>query len=110
MLSSIASRLALALNNKFSAAEAGLKGLQQRLENGIWRRFSTQSGRLDLLEQRVRKGDPANLMESGYCVAECGGKRVVSVEQTAPGDPLRLILKDGQVDCRVERVLEKNVE
>lgn len=110
MLSSIASRLALALNNKFSAAEAGLKGLQQRLENGIWRRFSTQSGRLDLLEQRVRKGDPANLMESGYCVAECGGKRVVSVEQTAPGDSLRLILKDGQVDCRVERVLEKNVE
>ena len=110
MLSSIASRLALALNNKFSAAEAGLKGLQQRLENGIWRRFSTQSGRLDLLEQRVRKGDPANLMESGYCVAECDGKRVVSVEQMSPGDPLRLVLKDGQVDCRVEGVLEKNVE
>lgn len=109
MLASMASRLALALNNKFSAAERSLQILRQRLESGVSRLFLAKGNRLDLIGQRVMKGDPAHLLEGGYCVAEVDGKRLASVGEAKCGEMVRLILKDGELDCRVEGIIERNI-
>lgn len=109
MIASVASRLALALNNKFSAAERGLQILAQRVEAGVSHLFMAKGNRLDLLEQRVMKGDPAHLLEGGYCVAEVDGKRLASVEGAQCGGRVHLILKDGELDCRVEDIIRRNI-
>lgn len=108
MLSSLSSRLAMALNNKFSVENSRLQVLHRSLVHKLERFFVVRANTLDLLEQRIKKGDPANLMKGGYCVAESEGKRVTSVADVSCGDRLCLVLKDGEVVCNVEQILEKN--
>lgn len=105
MLSSLATRLSLALNNKFASAKGELQTARQLLEAKVTGVLAQKGGYLDLLEQRVIKGDPALLLEGGYCVAEVQGRRLTSVEQVVGGSRLELVLRDGVLECSVERVI-----
>jgi exodeoxyribonuclease VII large subunit len=107
MLESVSTRLAMALNNKFAAAHNHLQMLGNSLGLRVKGVLQREAGALDLLEQRVLKGDPARLMEVGYCVVEASGKRVVSAGQLNKDDKLMLMLKDGAVECRVEEIYKK---
>lgn len=104
MLSSLSSRLAMALNNKFSVENSRLQVLHRSLVHKLEHFFVVRANTLDLLEQRVNRGDPATLLQGGYCVAEVGGERVVSVRQVQCGSKLNLLLKDGCLECRVEHM------
>lgn len=107
MIASLASRLALAMNHKFASAGNRLDSLRQRLEHSLRNVYIARGNRLALFEQRVMKGDPSVLLGGGYCVAEVDGKRVSSVEQVQCGSVVKLVLKDGEVDCRVEEVVKR---
>lgn len=107
MLSSLASRLVLAMGNKFAAAGSGLDGLRQRLEHSLRNIFIAKGNSLALYEQRVVKGDPSVLLKAGYCVAEISGKRMNSIAQAQCGERVRLIFKDGELECRVEEIIKR---
>jgi exodeoxyribonuclease VII large subunit len=85
---------------------------QQRLDD-LARRLGTtghhtmevERGRLSSLEERLEALSPRGTLERGYSIAlDDHGRLVSSVEGVSPGDQLELVLSDGRVDTRAERV------
>ena len=59
-------------------------------------------------ESICRNLSPLHLLERGYSVAEKDGSVLRSVSDITAGDRFRLMLFDGQLDCTVNEVVEKN--
>jgi exodeoxyribonuclease VII large subunit len=85
---------------------------QQRLDE-LTRRLTThgrhmmqvEGARLGSLMERLEALSPRATLERGYAIALDGqGGLVSSVEGVGEGDPLELVLSDGRVDTRAERV------
>lgn len=104
---SLASRLSLALVGKYKSANSDLDALLQRIKHSILLRYSKERGKVDLLEQRVAKGNPFALLKSGYAIAMKEGKRVDSVAMVAEGERVSVVLNDGIIECLVETIKNK---
>lgn len=82
---------------------------QARLIQAIRHRFARTH---DQLAQRLRTLDalsPLATLARGYAIAETADHQLLrSATQVAPGDPLRVRLARGAVDCRVETVHDKD--
>jgi len=85
---------------------------QQRLDE-LARSVSTQllhtmemeRGRLEGLHERLEALSPTSTLERGYTLALDGeGNLVGSVSRVSPGDAMELVMSDGRVDARAERV------
>ena len=79
---------------KLSAAlpGSGAQSVAKRRE-----RLNTLAAALDALS-------PMKVLARGYSIVQQeDGKAVVSIQDVAPGDKLKLTLADGNLDCRVER-------
>lgn len=85
---------------------------QQRLDE-LARRLATsgrhmmevEGARLDALLERLEALSPRATLERGYSIAlDSEGRPVSSVGRVGEGDPMELVLSDGRVDTRVERV------
>jgi exodeoxyribonuclease VII large subunit len=80
-----------------------------RLIQAIRHRFTRTH---EQLAQRLRTLDalsPLATLARGYAIAETADHRLLrSAEQVAPGDPLRIRVARGAVDCRVETVHDKD--
>lgn len=81
-ITSIATRLALAVSNKLSMEE----------------------NRLRLFEQRITKGNPLSLIESGYSIIQKNGMKIDSIDSIAVGDTVKIMVKGGSAECRVEKI------
>lgn len=109
LLVSLASRLTLAMKNKFSEAEKRLDSINQRIAHRVSSIFSEKRSAVALLEQRIIKGNPRNLLKGGYCVTEVEGRRVSSIGQVPPEGKLKVIFEDGVAECKVENVVKTNL-
>lgn len=103
-LSSIAARLSLALSNKYRASYLLVENITGRLLSGVRHRFAAERGKVDLLEQRVQKGNPLHILSSGYSLVRREGKMTDSVTEMKEGDLLEVIMKDGFVRCTVDEI------
>ena len=61
--------------------------------------------KLDLMEQRIRRGDPRLLIQSGYSVVEGRGGRIHSASQISEGEVLDIHFGDGKAECVVKNVI-----
>ena len=103
-LSSIGSRLSLALTDKIHQDNFRLQECISLIRNAVNRRFDMEINRLNLLEQRVIKGNPSYLLSSGYALAYKDGHKINSVCDVRKGETIKVLLGDGSIDCEVTKV------
>lgn len=65
--------------------------------------FGLQIAKLEALS-------PLNVLRRGYSVCQKGGQTLTDAAQTAVGEPIRVILPKGALDCVVEQCLDNEVE
>ncbi len=86
----------------------GLAGLAaRRIEIGsvAARQLEARRSRVTELGTRLEALDPRAVLRRGYSLAlDAAGRAVVSAAGVGVGDPLRLLLGEGELDARVEQV------
>ncbi|MCK5253804.1 MAG: exodeoxyribonuclease VII large subunit, partial [Thermoplasmata archaeon] len=67
--------------------------------------MEVERGRLEGLYERLEALSPTSTLERGYTLALDGeGNLVDSVSRVTPGDAMELVMSDGRVDARAEKV------
>ena len=67
--------------------------------------MEVERGRLEGLWERLEALSPVSTLRRGYALALDGeGNLVASADRVSPGDSLELVMADGRVDARAERV------
>lgn len=79
--------------------------LAQRLQAGQARQLERQRQALDMRAARLAALDPREVLRRGYAwVEDAQGRALTSVAALAPGDALRAVMLDGEVQARVTAV------
>lgn len=82
-----------------------LDELARFLSTKLLHAMQMERGRLEGLWERLEALSPASTLRRGYTMALDGeGNLVASTDRVSPGDPLELVMADGRVDARAERV------
>jgi exodeoxyribonuclease VII large subunit len=82
-----------------------LDELARYLSTGLMHTMEVERGRLDGLWERLEALSPASTLRRGYTLAlDSDGGLVGSAARVSPGDALELVMADGRVDARAERV------
>ena len=104
-LSSIATRLKLAVSGRFALADASLSVLRARIFNGFSMKISAMDSVLHVLETRIRSADPRLIIERGYSLAlDAQGRVVKGASGLKAGDRMSVMFADGVVGCEVKDV------
>ena len=77
---------------------------EEMLRNRMERTLRDRQKRYQLLTARIDAGAPSKKLMQGYGYLESKGTVVSSVTQLNPGDTLKVTLKDGSVETRVEKI------
>jgi exodeoxyribonuclease VII large subunit len=87
------------------ARQQHLDELTRFLTTKLSHAMDVERGRLTGLEERLESLSPTSTLRRGYALALDGdGALVSSVKGVSPGDPVELVMVDGRVDTRAERV------
>ena len=101
-LSSLASRLRLAVSARMSAEETMLQMLHSRIRGGFSLKIAGMDAALRVLETRISSADPRRMMERGYVLAVDGtGVVLKGVHGISEGDRVSVMFADGTIDCEV---------
>ena len=101
-LSSLASRLRLAVSARMSAEETMLQMLRSRIRGGFSLKIAGMDAALRVLETRISSADPRRMMERGYVLAVDGtGVVLKGVHGISEGDRVSVMFADGTIDCEV---------
>jgi exodeoxyribonuclease VII large subunit len=86
-----------------------LERLEARLHGAMTRRLVGNRHRLTAAAGRLGSLSPLAVLGRGYSLTRTPDGRIVrTAGQVAPGDPLSVLLHEGQLDCRVERTREQD--
>ncbi len=108
-LSSVQTRIRMALNGKISTAEARLEMLRSRIRNAFGMKLMAMEAGLRVLEARISAADPRKILERGYALALDGNGVVMkSAGGRARGDRVSVMFADGRLDCTVENVTRRS--
>ncbi|MFP4154846.1 MAG: exodeoxyribonuclease VII large subunit [Halothiobacillaceae bacterium] len=103
-------RLSRTLHTRLDGLESRLAHAVERLSRGIHTR---QQGQLERLRHQVsllHAVSPLQTLARGYAIARHpDGKVIRGVFELSAGQDLRLLLRDGEADCRVEQIREQDV-
>jgi len=82
---------------------------RQLLEHVIFKLLHERRMALDLLAEKLKTLSPYAVLERGYSIAmKMPEKKAIrSVDGLGPGDAVRIMLNDGQIDCRIEKINKK---
>ncbi|MDD3272991.1 MAG: exodeoxyribonuclease VII large subunit [Bacteroidales bacterium] len=103
-LSYILQRLNLAIRNRSADELAVIDRIESKVHSRAIERISKEGYKVELLVQRIKSGNPLTLLDKGYAVPLLNGKRIKSVESLAEGGDLILIMADGKIECKVEKI------
>ncbi len=102
-LSSLETRMKMALNGKISSAETRLAMLQNRIRNSFSMKLTTMEAALKVLEARMAAADPRKILERGYALALDGNGVVMkSASGRSSGDKVSVLFADGRLYCTVD--------
>ncbi len=64
---------------------------------------------LDLLAEKIKTLSPYSVLQRGYSIAmKLPEKKALrSIAGLEPGDAVRIMLNDGELDCRIEKTRQK---
>jgi len=79
------------------------------LEHVIFKLLHERSMGLDLLAEKIKTLGPYSVLERGYGIAmKLPEKNALrSIAGLEPGDAVRIMLNDGELDCRIEKIRQK---
>lgn len=101
-LASSAQRLQLCSLHLTRLKQQELQRLQTGLPNALQRDLNRKQERLERAALRLGLLDPTLILQRGYAwLTSQGGETITSVRQTRPGQAVRAILADGEVDLTV---------
>lgn len=104
-LSSLATRMKMAVSGRFTMAEALLSMLKARIFNGFSMKISAMESVLHVLDARIKAADPRTILERGYSLALDGDGRVMKeAAGMTEGDLMSVMFADGTVRCVVKSV------
>ena len=104
-LSSLATRMKMAVSGRFTMAEASLSMLKARIFNGFSMKISAMESVLHVLDARIKAADPRTILERGYSLALDGDGRVMKeAAGMTEGDLMSVMFADGTVRCVVKSV------
>ena len=102
ILANLTLRLSAAPMRGISRANLQQSKLGDRMNSALQRFFLIQKNRLTGLESILKSTNPTRVLERGYSMAvNEQGVPVTSVAGLKQGDPLIVVLKDGQVETEV---------
>lgn len=102
ILANLTLRLSAAPMRGISRANLHQSKLGDRMNSALERFFLIQKNRLTGLESILKSTNPTRVLERGYSMAvDEQGIPVTSVAGLKQGDPLTVVLKDGQVETEV---------
>ena len=102
ILANLTLRLSAAPMRGISRANLHQSKLGDRMNSALQRFFLIQKNRLTGLESILKSTNPTRVLERGYSMAvDEQGVPVTSVVGLKQGDPLTVVLKDGQVETEV---------
>ena len=102
VLANLTLRLSAAPMRGISRANLQQSKLGDRMNSALQRFFLIQKNRLTGLESILKSTNPTRVLERGYSMAvDEQGVPVTSVAGLKQGDPLTVVLKDGQVETEV---------
>ena len=102
ILANLTLRLSAAPMRGISRANLHQTKLGDRMNSALQRFFLIQKNRLTGLESILKSTNPTRVLERGYSMAvDEQGVPVTSVAGLKQGDPLTVVLKDGQVETEV---------
>ena len=102
ILANLTLRLSAAPMRGISRANLHQSKLGDRMNSALERFFLIQKNRLIGLESILKSTNPTRVLERGYSMAvDEQGVPVTSVVGLKQGDPLTVVLKDGQVETEV---------
>lgn len=102
ILANLTLRLSAAPMRGISRANLHQSKLGDRMNSALERFFLIQKNRLTGLESILKSTNPTRVLERGYSMAvDEQGVPVTSVAGLKQGDPLTVVLKDGQVETEV---------
>ena len=102
ILANFTLRLSAAPMRGISRANLHQSKLGDRMNSALERFFLIQKNRLTGLESTLKSTNPTRVLERGYSMAvDEKGVPVISVVGLKQGDPLTVVLKDGQVETEV---------
>ena len=82
------------------------KYLRNNIDNKVAFLIQQAESRLTFLEMKIRTTDPRNaLLQGNSLVTDSSGVKFNSVEGRSPGDAVSIHLKDGKLDCIVQKVV-----
>ena len=104
-LLAMSSRLQVSLRRMADSRERQLRRLQRSLDGCMATLLERRGNRLGRAADKLEALSPLAALRRGYAVAQDPEGRVLRrAEQFRDGDPFRLRVADGRIDCRVEGV------
>jgi exodeoxyribonuclease VII large subunit len=102
ILANLTLRLSAAPMRGISRANLHQSKLGDRMNSALERFFLIQKNRITGLESILKSTNPTRVLERGYSMAvDEQGVPVTSIAGLKQGDPLTVVLKDGQVETEV---------
>jgi len=101
-ISSLASRLQLALSGKWQQELSRIEKYKLQINNSFLRKIVQEKNKIELYEYKIASLNPVTILEKGFVVALKEGERLDSIEKIVEGDNLTLMFKDGIVECVVK--------
>lgn len=101
-LSSLATRLRLALESKLSRSETQLASQLLRIRAALALRYTVEEKRLETLALRIATADPEAQLARGGALILREGVRATSAAAFAPGDRMSVRFGDGTVEAEVQ--------
>ena len=104
-LSSLETRVRLAVSNRLYREEALLDSLAARVRGGFVLKIAAMESALQVLQARIEAADPRRILERGYALAtDSRGVVLKSTSGRSVGERISVLFSDGTLDCTVDAV------